>query len=470
MPALLIIDNNEADRPRYEKAASKAGLQLLWFDNWESAEAQLHASRDQLTAAIVLWSIEGPPSGPQIIAHLHRRWPDLPILAAINTLNLALAEQAKGLGARDLVLIPIDIESLPEKLQRLTQPEQEDQSLIAELQKRLIGKSQALQNTLRGIAHIIPQDTCRVLIVGESGTGKEVVARAIHELGKRAKEEWVAVNISAIPKNLLESHLFGHEKGAFSGAVQQHVGFCKQAGAGTLVLDEIGDLSTELQAKLLRVIEEGQFRPVGGSKSEQFRARLICATNRDLAKDVQDDRFRRDLYFRINGYEVRLPPLRGRENDVFILARHFLKMLSKSDACTLDRETLAILGTYPFPGNVRQLQTVIERAFRQSDGKHVRPMDLPIDMMKAAEAFIETPRDEPIKWPAELLEEKHGKALADIESSFNRQYLPRCFESTGRNVIAAARKAGMDPKTFRRKWEECGLGHLSSRMEPPEDE
>jgi transcriptional regulator with GAF, ATPase, and Fis domain len=236
----------------------------------------------------------------------------------------------------------------------------------------IIGDSQPLQRVLEDVNKVAGTDTT-VLILGETGTGKELIARSIHSSSRRSDKPFIKVNCPAIPSNLIESEFFGHEQGAFTGATKKREGRFSVADGGTIFLDEIGELPLDLQSKLLRVLQEGEFEPVGSSKTVKVAVRVIAATNRDLLKDVKDGKFREDLYYRLNVFQIELPPLRGRAGDIEKLARAFMDKFSKRNGIALSPlsdEDIARLKSYSWPGNIRELQNVIERAvITATDGR-----------------------------------------------------------------------------------------------------
>jgi transcriptional regulator with PAS, ATPase and Fis domain len=291
-----------------------------------------------------------------------------------------------------------------------------------------------------------------VLVVGESGTGKELVARAIHTHSPRASGPFVAVNCTALSESLLESELFGHAKGAFTGAVQAKRGLFEEAQGGTLFLDEIGDVGQKMQAQLLRVLQEGEIRRVGGSEPVRVDVRVVAATNRDLDEEVREGRFREDLYFRINVVTIRLPPLRDRPSDIELLVNHFLAKYAarerRADA-NLAPEAMARLLKYTWPGNVRELENVIERALALAKDGVILPSDLPIEVTGV----------QPGVTPATggLVDDR--PTLAELE----RRYIELILKETGGNKKRAAEILGIDRRTLYRTLEREG-------REPREDE
>ncbi len=272
----------------------------------------------------------------------------------------------------------------------------------------------------------------------------------------------VAVNIAAIPPPLIESHLFGHEPGAFTDARERRAGVFEESRGGTLFLDEIGELAPDLQSKLLRVLQERTFRRLGGKEDLSVTGRVIFATNRRLIDDVRSGRFREDLYHRIAGNEIRIPPLRDRGDDLWLLVDAFLASFAESRRVRLSRETKSILAQYPFPGNVRELSGIIRSALLACPGDEILPYHLPVTVMRERGAVPEAEENPAeLHWPASLLDLPQKQALDQIEIAFDRSYLPRRLEQARGNITQAARAAGLDPKTFRRKWAQAELPPLS---------
>jgi two-component system nitrogen regulation response regulator GlnG len=318
------------------------------------------AAYDVLLTDVVLTDGDGIASLPQV----HTAHPQLPIiiLSAQNTLDTAV--RATDTGAFEYFPKPFDLDELVraarQAAERRSGVEPEDGEAGGGLP--LIGRSQAMQDVYRMITRVLRNDLT-VLVLGESGTGKELVAEAIHQLGARKDGPFVAVNTAAIPSELIESELFGHEKGAFTGAVARSVGKFEQANGGTLFLDEIGDMPLDAQTRLLRALQSGRIRRVGGREEIATDVRIIAATNRDLAPMIADGRFREDLYYRLNVVPIILPPLRERAGDVEPLARHFLRLAAQEGlpARRLSAEAAGMLASHPWRGNVRELRNVIYR-------------------------------------------------------------------------------------------------------------
>lgn len=483
MAKALIIENILRDAERLSNILSKEALDTEVCHSGGEAQVLLNRPNSSFAIAFISTEIPGPPSAMELIIECARTNPKMPVVVISGALQAGLAARAAALGAKDFLERPLDNTRLHfcvEELLKETDPlfpmvQKLRGANLGENGEKLVGESAAFLETLRQVAKLIPHQDTRVLILGESGTGKELVARAIHALGPRASRPWVAVNIGETPSTLVESALFGHEKGAFTDARELHRGLLETAKDGTLFLDEIGDLELPLQVKLLRVIQEREFRRLKGSVPIRFEARLICATNRDLAHAVQTGTFRRDLYHRIAEMVVHVPPLRERHGDIDLLLDHFLQVYQGANPSRkLARETLTILRSYLFPGNIRELQNVIKAALIQSDGPVVLPNHLPLatmgqflDPVKTATEATERNGVHPalenlfaalqVSVPENWTELPYKEAIRLMEQAFDRVYLQRRLDQARHNITKAAISANLDTKTFRKHWKECGL-------------
>jgi transcriptional regulator with PAS, ATPase and Fis domain len=288
-----------------------------------------------------------------------------------------------------------------------------------------------------------------VLVLGESGTGKEMVARVLHARSNRARGQFVAINCAAIPENLLESELFGHEKGSFTGAIGRRIGRFERATGGTLFLDEIGDMSLALQSKILRAIQEREVERVGGNSPVPIDVRIVAATNRDLAAAVREGRFREDLFYRLAVVTLNLPPLRERGPDLDLLASHLVARYAREHGRpvrAVAEEVYAVLHAHPWPGNVRQLRNAMERAVVMSEGEVLLPQHLPADILNP-QAPPRAEGSEPPEPPLVTLEE------------MEKRMIRRALSETGNNLTVAAERLGIHRNTLRRKIQEYGLGH-----------
>lgn len=491
MYKVLVIDSPVRDAERFGRILTKDGWEATVCGSGAEAESVISETNAAFAAALILWEIPGPPFGFDLLMRCRKIWPEMPAVIVSGRLDASLAVRAAHLGARDFLEKPLDSERVLACLRRLLAERDPLSPLVEQVRKTILGESPKLLEMIEQVAKAIPHDDRRVLLIGESGTGKELIAQAIHQLGPRAKTPQVAVNISAIPGTLIESALFGHEKGSFTGASAQHVGYLEEAADGILFLDEIGDLELPLQVKLLRVIQENEFRRLGGKKTLPFRARIVCATNRDLAVVVNEGGFRRDLYHRIAEFTIQVPPLRERTGDLKLLLDHFLTKYRRARNVRFARETLTILRSYPFPGNIRELENLVKSALIECNTEIVLPHHLPLQSMGAflaptAEPISQPPtadamsaeqpvqRNQPAQdlveellrlLPANWLELNHRESLQPYERAFDRIYLKHRLERARYNVTQAARESGVDAKTFRKRWRDCGLPPLSAGEE-----
>jgi len=386
------------------------------------------------------------PPGPGALA------PEVILLTAYATKETALAAMKQG--AYDYLTKPFHVDEITAVIDRVV----EKRNLVAtNLALRdqvagrfrlanLLGKSRAMQKLFETITKIHSARTS-VLIMGESGTGKELVARALHTEGSRAKMAFVAVNCGAIPDELMESELFGHKKGSFTGAVSDKLGLFQQANGGTLFLDEIGELSPDLQVKLLRVLQERTLKPVGGTEEIEVDVRVVAATNRDLEAEVARGAFRADLYYRLNVIEVWIPPLRQRREDIPLLAEHFLRQYAAEHgrSAHFTADAIRKLETHDFPGNVRELENMIARAVALSSSPIIGASDLP-DVRAAKVAA-----DVPAAFPPD------GVDLDRLLADYEREWVTRALERTGGIRKRAAALLGISFRSLRYRLEKLGL-------------
>jgi DNA-binding NtrC family response regulator len=391
---------------------------------------------------------------------LRQRRASYPCLVISAWLDLATRNRAVALGAADLLLKPIDGNRLRNSVSRALGDPRVTDPLFQELRGKLVGEAPVFLDAVLKLSQAIRGGDTGILLIGESGVGKEIFAQLVHQKSRPASTRIEAVNIAGFSESLIESELFGHEKGAFTGADRMRCGAFERAGAGTLFLDEIGDLNPALQPKLLRAIEQRQFYRVGGSQPMKFEARLVCATSRNLAAAVRSGVFRPDLYHRVSEFEIRIPPLRERKGDMRPLAEHFLR----DTGAVLEREAMAVLESYSFPGNVRELQNLLKQAVAVHKGRSILPADLPGEIMQEREA---TGSEAAPGWDRRLLAMSRSEALVEIEKDFDRIYLQQRIAQAGGNRTKAAEAMGITPKTLRQKLRECGLGHL---VGPEEEE
>ena len=388
MNNILILEDESVIRSALKRLLERNGYQVAEASSVEEAERAFNLSAFDLIIADI--RLPGA-SGTQII----ERSGGTPVLIMTSYSSVRTAVAAMKQGAVDYIAKPFDHDEMLMAVKRILSEQQtarQNQALKADLQRcypigGMIGSCQLMQEVFCRIHKVAPTDTT-VLIQGESGTGKELVARAIHEESLRSQAPLITVNSAAIPDGLIESELFGHVKGAFTGATEQHLGMVEAADGGALFLDEIGELTLPAQARLLRVLQDGEIRQVGSSKPRHVDIRLIAATNRDLKELVILGRFREDLYFRLQVMEICLPPLRQRGNDIIELSEYLLKKVCKQlnrPRLSLSRTALKAITCYHWPGNVRELENAIERAVILADTDKVTPEQLALDFAQHAD-------------------------------------------------------------------------------------
>ncbi len=373
---LLIGSRNDADLIQLAGQLTAAGVVTTQARNATDAKESLAHTRFSL--AIV--AVETAPDAMELIRELTFLFRGLPVLAAAVKGSVSEAREVITVGAADYLLLPVDKTKLESLIQHYA-----DQYFDPELGRgrRFISSDPGMLKLLHQVRRVA-RSMATVLIQGESGTGKELIARFVHQVSDRHKGPFIAINCAALPENLLESELFGHAKGAFTGALADRKGKFQQANGGAIFLDEISEMSLNLQAKLLRVLQEREVDPVGGRAAIPLDVRVIASTNRDLKTWAQTGKFREDLYYRLNVFPVQLPPLRKRTKDILLLAEHFRKRFVEElgrNAIYFSKEVLTVLNHYTWPGNVRELENVIHRALLVAEGQEIGVKDLMIDVI-----------------------------------------------------------------------------------------
>lgn len=405
------------------------------------------------------WDFDDNVSALELLVAVKRLMPNMPVLVLSPFPDIAYAARAVEFGAFDYVEVPFARERLLEAVNAALRGRQIHDPMFERICSKFVAATQKSMQIVHEIAKYARESDCDVLVAGETGTGKEVCANLIHQESNRNKKPFLAENCASIPANLEESELFGHEKGAFTGADRRHLGAFEMTNGGTLLLDEIEELSADVQAKLLRVVETRTFRRVGGEQNIRFCGRIIYASNSDLAEEVEKGEFRPDLYHRIGTHQISIPPLRERPGDVVALADHFLKLHGKGRLVTVSTPVAVLLNEYPYPGNVRELEGIIKYALLQCDGDQIMVRHLPLYRM----VHTRTQKRGKGLVRQDLYSLLHKEAITSLERDYNREFLPWILNSCGNNLTRAAMKAGLGTKTFRRKWKECGLGPLSTR-------
>ncbi|MDX1404460.1 MAG: nitrogen regulation protein NR(I) [Woeseiaceae bacterium] len=451
-----IVDDDQSVRWVLEKALRQADMRTRSF---ERGEHLLDAIAKQ-TPDVLITDVRMPGmDGLELLQRLNRICPDLPVIVVTAYTDLDNAVAAYRGGAFEYLPKPFDVDEAVALVQKAARQNGHaigrDETGAEPGIPSLIGQAPAMQEVFRSIGRLA-KSSMTVLITGESGTGKELVARALHQHSPRAGKPFVALNTSAIASELLESELFGHERGAFTGADARRIGRFEQADGGTLFLDEIGDMSPALQTRLLRVLAESEFYRVGGQTSITVDVRVIAATNQDLARAVEDGRFREDLYHRLNVIRIDTPPLRQRREDIPLLLNHYLKNVAQEldvPAKTLNSEALEMLTAYEWPGNVRQLVNATRRMTITAPGNVIAAIDVPADLGGGAYKDVQQEwTDSLADWAmheigAEQKSPLMEKALPEFEKTLIRIALARCNGHRQR----AAKLLGWGRNTLTRK-------------------
>jgi len=436
---VLIVDDEVAAQNLCSEVAQQAGLRVRTSATTEQALEIL----EQFPVDIVLTDLKVPQMGGlELLKHIRTGYPQIAVMMLTQYGTIETAVEATRLGAMDYITKPFHVDELRAKLERLVRAielDQENRVLREQLRSRpgfggLIGVSSKMQRVYKLIEKV-SQHNYPVLILGESGTGKELVARSIHFPGPRRQKPFVPVDCSALVPTLIESELFGYVKGAFTGALHSRQGLLEAADQGTLFLDEIGDLPVDLQAKLLRVLQEREVKPVGAIERININVRVIAATNRDLEVAIRSGAFRQDLYFRLNVVQIKLPPLRERKSDIPLLLNSFLEKFCDPERTvrTISEEAMRRLMAYDWPGNVRELENAVERAVALGSGPILQVGDLPSNLQYS---------------PVERAPESDEIVpLEEIE----RRAIFRALRETSGDKLAAARLLGIGKTTLYRK-------------------
>lgn len=449
---LLIVDDEKAQRQVLLGDLKSRGYKVLEAD---SAETALDIVRKNLID-VILTDLKMPgASGIDLLTNLKEINPEISVVIMTAYASVETAVQALKNGAYDFITKPYNLDEIELVIKRII----EKNNLKSELKflKEQLESSNKLEGVITNsfkmkriidVASRVAASKASVLILGESGTGKEVLARAIHYASKRKDKLFVPVNCAALNENLLESELFGHEKGAFTGAEKMHKGRFEIADEGTIFLDEIGDLPMHLQVKLLRVLQEGQFERVGGANTIKVDVRVISATNKNIEDLIKEGKFREDLFYRLNVVNIQLPPLRERKEDISILISEFLKKyLKETDKTNLEfsKEALDLLMKYNYPGNIRELENIVHHSIVLSRNEIISTEDLPIG--------IKTPGSE--KDLDSCFEE--GTSLTDKVELLERTLITSALKKTSGNQTAAAKLLGISERNLRYRLEKWGV-------------
>jgi two-component system nitrogen regulation response regulator GlnG len=491
MKPIWIVDDDQSIRFVLEKALARENLPSRSFTNVRDVMQAIDAEEDG--PQVLVSDIRMPGgSGLDLLNKVKERHPGLPVIIMTAFSDLDSAVSAFQGGAFEYLPKPFDLPKAIELIRRAVEESQREEVAEQSMAEapEMLGQAPAMQDVFRAIGRL-SQSNVTVMITGESGTGKELVARALHKHSPRANGPFVAINTAAIPKDLLESELFGHERGAFTGAQTMRRGRFEQAEGGTLFLDEIGDMPFDLQTRLLRVLSDGNFYRVGGHNAVKANVRVIAATHQDLEQRVKEGNFREDLFHRLNVIRLRLPPLRERREDIPTLARHFLQQSAKQlgvEPKRISDAALAQLASFAFPGNVRQLENVCHWLTVMAPAQLIEPKDLPPEIAPSPADGAAAPKAPPIAEPVRAVMEPAAFASAapamngsaswesgleaealellaagrhDVWEALTKRFESRLILTALANTrgrrIEAAQKLGIGRNTITRKIQELGL-------------
>ncbi|MFC3094553.1 nitrogen regulation protein NR(I) [Alteromonas sediminis] len=458
-----IVDDDSSIRWVLQKALQAANIECVTFENPQDVLLQLDAGQ---SPEVIISDIRMPQQdGMSLMKDIHQQYPHIPIIIMTAHSDLDSAVKAYQKGAFEYLPKPFDIDEAVSLTQRALAHARENKQTIApeehSSQTEIIGEAPAMQEVFRAIGRL-SRSSISVLINGQSGTGKELVAQALHRHSPRNKQPFIALNMAAIPADLVESELFGHEKGAFTGAQNARQGRFEQADGGTLFLDEIGDMPLDVQTRLLRVLADGQFYRVGGHQPVSVNVRIIAATHQNLEKRVADGKFREDLFHRLNVIRIHIPSLAQRKEDIPLLADHFLRVAAKElevEAKILNSETKKLLMQIPWPGNVRQLENVCRWLTVMASGQEVLPHDLPPEIYTESTPPPEHSNTDGwpsllAKWADAELASGKDNILNNASYTFEKVLLERALQYTRGHKQEAAKRLGWGRNTLTRKLKE----------------
>jgi len=458
---IIVADDDKAIRLVLETALKRSGFEVTTAEN---AAALWNCVQENFADLIITDVVMPDENAFDLIPKIKKINPNIPIIvmSAQNTLMTAI--KANELGAFEYIPKPFDITELISIVNRSIKEKKE--SINNDIEQKedfpLIGRSKSMQDVYRIMARLMNSDLT-VLITGESGTGKELIAKALHEFGTRKNSTFVAMNMAAIPQDLIESELFGHEKGAFTGAIDKKIGKFELANSGTLFLDEIGDMPIEAQTRLLRVLQEGEFLSVGGTKPIKTNVRIIAATNKSLADQIKLGAFREDLFYRINVIPIKLPPLRQRKDDIPALVNHFISSnLNQASSFTIEKEGIEYLKSYDWPGNIRELENFIKRVITLYPEEVVSQEIIKNEFsilgtgnlinenknLKSLEDYIVTYLS---RFSIDQFDDSDKGLYQSVLLEFEKPVLNYVLKATGGNQIKASKILGLNRNTLRKK-------------------
>jgi len=459
MKPVWIIDDDRSIRWVFEKALSRENIAFRTFSSAHEALAALDTDMPQVVVSDIRMPGE---SGFELLQKAKGLQPGLPVIIMTAYSDLESAVSAFQGGAYEYLPKPFDVDHAVELIRRALEESAREGSVVEtpDAAPEILGQAPAMQDVFRAIGRL-SQSHATVLITGESGTGKELVARALHRHSPRAGKPFIAINTAAIPRELLESELFGHERGAFTGAQAMRRGRFEQAEGGTLFLDEIGDMPSELQTRLLRVLSEGNYYRVGGHQPIKANVRVIAATHQDLDARVEQGSFREDLFHRLNVIRLRLPPLRERREDIPLLARHFLAKSARElgvEVKRLSDATVMYLAAQDFAGNVRQLENLCHWLTVMAPSVNIEVKDLPVEMRRdAATATVQGWVDVLEKEVELRLNRGETAIMDDLSRRFEKALIVKALAHTHGRRIEASQLLGLGRNTLTRKVQELGI-------------
>ena len=460
MKPVWVVDDDRSIRWVFEKALAREGIPFRTFGNAQDALAALNSDTPQ----VLVSDIRMPGgSGLELLQTVKQRYPALPVIIMTAYSDLESAVAAFQGGAFEYLRKPFDVDQAVELIRRALggSAQDGDELETPPASPDILGQAPSMQEVFRAIGRL-SRSSATVLITGESGTGKELVARALHRHSPRAHKPFIAINTAAMPKDLLESELFGHERGAFTGAQSMRRGRFEQAEGGTLFLDEIGDMPADLQTRLLRVLSDGHFYRVGGHQPIRANVRVIAATHQDLEARVREGLFREDLYHRLNVIRLRLPPLRDRREDIPLLARHFLAKSARElgvEPKRLSEAAMNYLVAQDFPGNVRQLENICHWLTVMAPAQVVEIADLPPELRQSEEQDVDAEWLTALRKQVERALMRGETGVMDrLTREFERLLIVTALNHTAGRRIEAATLLGIGRNTITRKIQELGIG------------
>jgi two-component system, NtrC family, response regulator AtoC len=467
VPRVLVVDDEVNLRKVLAATLMREGYEVATAADGEAARREL----DEEGADVVVTDLVMPKrDGISLLRHALTHHPDVPVIVITAHGTVDTAVEALKLGAFDYITKPFEQEELKRVIAKAARTRLLGAANVVSDEKgraQMVGDSAAIRRVLELIEKVADSPST-VLITGESGTGKELVAHRLHDLSSRRERPLIKINLAALPKDLVESELFGYEKGAFTGAVTSKPGRFELADGGTLFLDEIGEVPPEIQVKLLRILQEGEFERVGGIRSLRVDVRLVVATNRDLRRDIEAGKFREDLYYRLNVVPIELPPLRERRSDLPALVTHFLEKYNRRlhrKVEAVEPEALEILMDYPWPGNIRELENFMERLVLFANGKTIAARDLPEEFRERLsgrpDGGGESGRGAIAAAAPSASDLPEGTSLKEMvrfaAETLERELISKALLQTGGNVTQAAERLKISRKTLQTKMKDLGL-------------